>query len=237
MFIRIGTHDHPVNEVNTRSFQVRRRYSRRGKRISVIMRLHLEGELQYDGPSALTAAMIELINAYRDDYKDVGLYENNGTPTPHRLLNSSTCISGVKILQHSWPRGDATQYANSRFFAITAQAEYADVESSLIEWREEIKFKGNCGPQWDYEETVNGLFPTVLKPVTKQTIIQSGYAVGFDAYVVPPGPRFPAIEHQDLREITPMSGEQQGLRACFFPIAWTYYFSSAFPLGGFPITR
>lgn len=229
-----GAFTHLANEVNLVRFDVRHRYSPRGKKLTRLITANLLGELQYDTQAALTARIQEIIDVYSQDLLDWRFRQDDGADTPHGLTNSGDCVSGVRVRQRSWPVGDAAEYATKRTFSVTLQAEYADVETTLVYWKEEIRYRGNCGPRFEVVDTFLGPFFYQTAVATAQHIVQRGEAVGYLAYVEPPGPAFPASEHFDRREIDLGSGTNQGVEVAFFPTRWAYHFTSAVNLAGVP---
>lgn len=242
MFVKVGNYPHPINECNLRRMEIRHRFSPRRKRITKVISLYLEGYLYADTQSGLTTAIGNLINAYSEDYQEIGLYEDDGAGnlgqrTPHYIDNVNS-ISGVKILGRNWPKGEGDEYANKRFFSISAYSEYLDVESQLVYWRDAIKIKGTGGPRREVHQGFFGPYEFLSALATPQHIIRSGEAIGFQGYVSFPGPIGQGIEDEHLRELELGSGEQQGLLPCFFPSHWTYYHTALTPIGGvIPWTR
>jgi hypothetical protein len=221
MYVKIGDYTHPVNEVNLRRMEIKHRYSPRNKRLTKIITLYLEGELLASTQSGITTAIGELLDAYRDDYNEIRLYQDDDTPTYHGIDNLDS-ISGVKILGRNWPKGDAAEYASKRTFSITAYSEYADAESQLVYWQETVRQIGSGGPRREVRDFYTGPREAITQLRTAVRVIQSGRAIGFTAYVTPPGPIYPAaVDHESMMQEFG-SGQQQGLMACFYPSRWAY---------------
>lgn len=241
MFVKVGQYVHPINECITRRVAIRHELSQRGKRVSKLISLHLEGYLYADTQSGLTTAIRNLIDAYASDYQEIGLYEDDGAGnigqrTPHYIDNVNS-MSGVRILDREWPKGDGAEYANRRFFSIRAYSRYVDCESQIVFWRDSVKVIGTGGARREVEQTFAGPMEYLAALRTPQRIIRSGQAIGFGGYVSFPGPLDANIENVDLREEERVSGESQGLQNCFFPSRWTYYHTAVTPVSGpLPLT-
>lgn len=234
----IGGYEHEVGEIDLTRMNIRYRKSDRGRRMTRIDTLYLRGEIMASGSAAVLTRAAEIINAYSQDYRSCRLFMDDDTPTTHGLENDSPFnLTGVIVKQRSWPKGGVEELANMRTFEVELEAEFADNETQLLRWQEQLEFIGDCGPRVEVVETYFGPIPFTTALKTAQRVRQSGSALGFTAYVEPPGPLFPPNEHRDRQRVAFGSGKQQGQIACYFPTAWDYYFSSPIPLSGFPTTR
>lgn len=235
-YFRYGSHTHVTNEVNLTRMDIRNILSPRGRRMEKEIRLYLQGEIQATGTELLTKIATLIDQAYLNDYQDAALYLDDDTKTRHFLDNSGS-ITGVRIIQRSWPKGDGAELAVKRSFSVTLAAIYPDCEDQLISWTESLKFIGNGGPRYEVVETFDGPQAFLVAKKTAQRIIQKGEGVGYTATVLPPGPIFPAVEHQDIREHELVSGHQRGQIATHYKTTWLYRMTSAVPLFGLPQTR
>jgi hypothetical protein len=235
-FMRYGSYDFGAGECDMVRMTVRHRRSPRGLRLSKIIRLDLRFEICAEG-ATLLSRIDGIIAAFSLDYQDAVLMYDASTPTRHALSNTDpTCISGVRVVHRSWD-GGPDQLATVRTGVVSLEAEYSDAESQLVEWQETLEFRGTTGPRVEIVETYDGPIAQVTALRTAQHIVQSGSAVGYLGYVLPPGPLFPAIEHLDRRTEKYGSGSQQGQGAAYYPSSWTYYFTSAVPQSAVPTTR
>lgn len=217
---------------------IRYRHSARGHRVSRIDTLYLRGEIMASGAAAVISQCQTIIDAFDVDYGSACLYLDDGTPTKHGLENDNPFnMTGVRVIERSWPKGGAEELANMRTFQVTLEAEYADDETQLLEWTETLEYFGNTGPRFEVVDTYFGPRSNPLCLRTAQRIVQSGHALGFTANVLPPGSFAPALEHVDRRYVKFGSGQQQGKLACYFPTWWTYYHSTAISQDSFPTTR
>lgn len=237
MLFRYGNFSHDDGQINLTRMDIRYKRSPRGKRISRINTLHLQGEICQTTQALITSKIEELISVYSNDYQNCGLYQDDGTVTPHALTNDSPdCLSGVRVVERSWPKGGPAEYATARTFHITLEAEYLDVEDNLVDWQETLEFRGNTGPRVVVEETYFGPRSYVAALKTSQKIIQSGRAIGMSGYVMPPGALFPQFEHVDQRYVRLGSGINQGRQAAYFSTFFTYYMTALSYTEGAPRT-
>lgn len=235
-YMRYGSYQHPDWEMNLAQFSMRTRFSPRGRTISRIYTMRLEGEVQSStGPDGITSRLQEIINAYFVQNQDAQFYVD-GSLTPHYLPNSDS-ISGVKVLELAHMNGDAAEYANKRTLTVVLQSEQEDVESQLIQWDETVQIVGTCGPRYDWFVGFERPKRVLSAKRTLQTIIQTGSAIGWAGYVLPPGPLYPLLEQQELRDIKPGQPRQMGQALRLFPVRWSHTFISDAPLSPIPNIR
>lgn len=234
-YLQWGGYRHPDWEMNLASYTKRARISPRGRIISYIYTMRLEGEILATGATDITTRLQQVINAYLAQNQDAKFYVD-GVLTPHQLPNSFS-VTGNKVIEFSHPRGDAAEYAVKRTVAVVLQGEYEDPESQLFDWHETIRWIGDCGPRDDW-------FAGFVRPVrqevcqaTTMRIVQSGMAIGWAGYVIPPGPAWPLIEHRPLREIDPGTPRFLGQGHRLYPIRWTYIHETDAYTETFPIPR
>lgn len=214
-----GGYVHPDFEVNLANYTVQTRISPRGKMLSRIYRLHLEGEVLGES-SEITTRLNGILTAYYQQNQDAKFYVN-GALTPHYAFNSNS-ISGVKVMGISHPVADAAEYAVKRTIHIDLQSEQEDPESQLVDWQETVRWVGNTGPR---EEWFQGLIrprKQRLCLATVQQIIQSGSSIGWAGYVLPPGPLLPLSEHQEQRQVELGTPKSFGQALRLYPCQWTY---------------
>jgi len=209
------------NEVNLVNVNTTSRFSQRNRRLQNIVSMQCFGEIQ----AANVALIVAQANAY-----DAALSVNNqdfrytvAGSIAHAMLNDSSCLSGTRIVQKSFPKGDGTELANRRSFSFTVQAVYDAVDDDLVSWQESVETVGDGGPRFFILESA--LTVPVGIVTANNTVVaynQRGMAVGYSAYPTPPGPVNPAGEMRAARRITRMSAQQLGNGLRFFPIKWSY---------------
>lgn len=217
------------NEVNLRRVDDVRRFSKRDLSLSRVVTFYLEIYIQATG-AALRTRIDAIRTMFATQYQDF-LYKIDGVSV-HGLTNAGS-LTGVKVIQHSWPNGDATELANKRTASVTLQAEYPFADSNVVFWKESIRYVGTGGPRTTVEETYDGPKATEVAQTTAIRILQHGQAIGFIAHVTAPSPLFAAganlIHHEDQFVKEYESGEQQGLVACYFPTRWAYPMTALVP--------
>lgn len=236
-YFSYGGHTHPEGEVVLTAYEVIPRYSDRGRRREATYRMHIMGELIYQG-AELNQKIAELIDAYSIDDQDAVLYMPDGTPTRHALyVNDPGNISGVHVAYRSWPKGDAAELCTTRTFYIRLEAIQLEPTSEIVWWQEQVRTIGTTGPQWAMIPQASGPpVPQVIYQQTPQTIIQTGMAVGLEGYPLGrmPGPLLPQWEHLDERVVETMSPQFRGRRYTDYGIRWAYKMTSPVPNNLFP---
>ena len=226
MYVRYANFQHIPHEVNLENYQRFVIYNQRGRRRSLKHRMTLTGELQYDTQAALSAAIEQFETAYNEDgMGDIGLYQDDGTLTPHHLINN-TSLAGVKIVYIDFPKGDAAEYATKRSFRLIAEAEYLDPEDGIVSFSETLSYLSTGGPCFSVHNVARGA-PIAIQRCqrTAQHIVQSGHIVGLISYGLTPGPIFPAYEHLDRRQFMPGSPKVYGGSLLDWPSSYAFYFT------------
>jgi hypothetical protein len=230
-----GSYVHSENECNLVRLGYRNQLSPRGKRLNAVVTFYLAGEIQDTG-TALFNKITALGNAYRQDYGNF-TYSIDGVITHSLLSNTADCVSGVRVLNISLPKGDGAELAVKRTYSIVLQAIYDQAETELVSWRESIHYVGNTGPRYAIIETYNGPVSLLTHLRTAQRITQVGEAVGYTAHVLPPGPQLPQSEHQDQRRVTLTGGVSLGQQSRFYGTSWEYNMTLGVYTEIYPQTR
>lgn len=239
MFFRYGSYQHPDNEVNLASFQQFPVFSDRKQRRTTRYRMTLNGELQYSTQAELTARIGQLIDAYAVDGKEACLYQDDGTPTRHRLADQANSVTGTRIMYRDWPKGDAAEYATKRSFRIILEAEYLEPDSEITAAHETLAMQGNGGPIWEMLTPARGNPKRVQRSQkSPQRVVQTGHIVGLTTYpwAFIPGPIFPQWEHGERRTLMPGTAKQFGLMYLDWPISYSYHFTLPVPQTAVPVT-
>lgn len=191
------------------------------------------GRIHATDQASVNAAIAALQAAYSKPNQNAGFYMDDGTPTQHVLDNASS-LYGVKVITPpSFPEGSGGEFSTYRNYHIILQVEYRFTgDGLLLSWDETITFHGTGGPVWHYVETLNGPPQRQLvKECSVVTITQKGRAEAVGFFPMPPGPVFPAYEHQNLREITPELPSDRYQKRIMH---WTYHFSADSSQFGIP---
>lgn len=232
MYIEYGSYQHAPGEANLINFSVRPRRSGRQFKVAVAVEAHVAGEIkatagedQYDVNTKLEA----LMTALKFDFQDFGLRHSNGTKTAHYLNNNDDLnITGNQVVHQVFPSNHNGEFSTGRDFAYAVRAEYRASETSLIAYQESIEHIGTTGPRvnW-YENRYHAPFYRVDSLNSLQTIIQSGYAITLDAYLLPPDPVMPApfyLQHLTRIRRTGPARMPQGFEG--YHISWSYHFKT-----------
>jgi hypothetical protein len=236
MIFKYGNYSHANNEVSLTAM-VRLIKSKRGQTQFVKHTWNLQGVLQAETQAALTTALTILEDAYGDDGKDAGLYLDNGTTATNLVLDSSAASGGVRILQKpSFPVGNGAEYSTFRTYTIVLEADFVETSTGLLDFTETIDFIGTGGPRFVYLPVLNGLPQRQLvNQRTVQRVVQFGSALGHGTYPVPPPPKWPFAEKEDLRRIRAVSPLNLNGTLTEFRIDWHYTFESGgITLAGLP---
>jgi len=229
-YFQYGSYPHPQGEVNLLRYDVQNRLSPRGFRLSAIHTMHIGGELLGDDQAAVLVRAAEIIDAYAIDDVDATLFDNAGNASRYRMqTNAGNNLTGVRVIQKSWPKGDYEELASQRTFAVTLQCEIDEVYDQLISFRERLRFIGTGGPRIaDFEYATATPTQQIINTFTMQRIIQSGSAVGWGGYPIYPGPIFggAVLEHQDQREIDLGGPQMMGKLYRGYEVEWRYAFSA-----------
>lgn len=232
MYFQYGSHRHPDNEVNLASFQQFPVFSGRGERRTTRYRMTLNGELQYATQAELTTKIGEIVDAYSTDGYEACLYQDDGTPTRHRLADLPNSVTGTRVMYRDWPKGDAAEYATKRSFRIILEAEYLEPDSQITSAHETLAMRGAGGPIWEMVTPVRGVPRRIYRSrYSPQKVIQSGNIVGLSGYplLYIPGPIFPQWEHQDLRDSVMGTPKWHGRMYLDWPISYSYHFTLPVP--------
>ena len=201
MYLQYGSYAHASGEcsvVITREPIRPQETRRRG----IMHRWEVSGMLVAADATAMTPLIQALEAAYAADKLDIGLYLPDGTATAHQLLSSQT-VDGTRVTrQPSYQDGGGAQYSTHRTYSLTVEGEIPEAGAGLLGWSESINYRGTGGPNWGYLDTLNSLpQQQTFQQFTTVTITQSGEAVSYGGYHVPPGPIWPANEHGPSRNI------------------------------------
>jgi len=203
MILKWGSYAHNQDEVGIRITK-RTIFDTFNRDMGEIQDWHILGAIHSTSQADLTAKLIALKAAYDTTHQDLCLYLNDGTTkTKHEMRNVDQFGGNVKTgfgyIDGPWKM--RCEYANRRTFWATIRGEKR-YGTGQWAWRESIEIKGTGGPKFRY-------MPQLVGPPTAQTLqtqtpfyyVQRGMAVGREAYIVPPGPIYPGIEHVEMREI------------------------------------
>jgi hypothetical protein len=223
---RWGGYSFDDNVVNLVQFSRMTKYSERNKRLQYIVSAQCFGELQGTLTEQLED-MAAMENALRQEGQS--FYYSVNDSIVHSILNTADCISGTRIVQRSFPKGDGAEFANRRSFSFTVQAIFdATSGEDLISWQETVELIGNGGPDFYVVRTAFNPIAIITSPITEIKIRQTGLAVGYTSYPIPPGyvggaaPSGTVNEYGPAHRIIRQTPKQMGNGFRFYPIRWYF---------------
>jgi hypothetical protein len=242
MYIQYGNYRHAIGE-GALSVSQQAEYES-GIPAAIRVRFEVQGRIQIadqGSPLAnqafMTAALDDLEAAYLQNGLDFGLYQDDGTPTQHVLLNAAT-LGGTRVITPvSYPVGRGAEYSTYRNYTVSIEGLLPNFYASIVQWKETLTFNGG-GPEFIFLQTLNGLpQKQVLYQQTTYKASQRGSAVGNLAYPLPPDPLWPYAIHPNRTVIDRSSPERVGTTGIAFrhyQTTWSYSFEDVAPLVGDP---
>jgi hypothetical protein len=242
MYIQYGNYQHAIGE-GALSVSQQAEYES-GIATAVRVRFEVQGRIQIAdqgsvlaNQAAMTAALDPLEGAYLQNGLDFGLYQDDGTPTQHVLLNAAT-LGGTRVVTPvSYPVGRGAEYSTFRNYVVAVEGLIPNFYASIVEWKETLTFSGG-GPEFIFLQTLNG--PPQKQVLYQQTTYkasQQGAAVGNLAYPLPADPLWPYAIHPNRTVIDRSSPERVGATGIAFRhyrTSWSYSFEDVAPLIGDP---
>jgi hypothetical protein len=233
MQFRYGAYQHASNEVTLANFQIIPVRSERGFRIATRYTMHLEGELYVDNgltdktacQTNLTLKIGNLINAYKDDFKDAGFYQDNGLPTPHVLPNNHPdSLTGNIVTHRNWPIGEGNEYATKRTFTVGISAMFRSAYSQIIDYHDTVQQAGDGGSiiRW-YNKRFGNPGYEVITNQSFVTYQHQGFMTALSAYPIAPMPLYTRpylLGH--LTQITRTAPKRYAQGVQGYTISWSY---------------
>lgn len=236
MYLKYGGYPHTSGEA---AFSISRdgQFSPEGVYQGYVERWDISGRLHAADVASLSAAITALQAAYALQGQDIGLYNDDHSPTAHRMLNSQT-VGGIRVVrQPSFPESQGAEYTTFRSYSIGVEGEFLDLESGIVNWTEVVNFEGG-GPVYVHLKPINGV---AQKQVSIQNdtfrATQAGSAVGYLGYPNPPAPLWPSdlVRAPAISRKTPRRKGPRGSQLFVeYEVSWNYAFESVAPLTGGP---
>lgn len=248
MFFKYGSYQHPQNEVELVHFNITPMRNSNQIRYGTMFTMQLSGEIyvdsgivdKEDAQANLTNKINLLINAYKDDFKDAGFYQDNGLPTPHVLpSNHPDNVTGNIVVNRNWPMGDGNEYATKRTFSVGIQAMFKNAYSNILEYSDAIAQQGDGGPiiKW-YERRFGPPGYQILADQSTVSYEHQGSMTALNAYPVPPLPLFSRpflLGHATT--ITRHAPKRFAQGYMEYRISWKYHYVLPAPTLVLPTTR
>lgn len=239
MQLSYGGYRFPINGAST-TVRVRTVFADSGRPLRYVASLDVLAYLDGVGQADLTLKENALNAALAIPYQDIALFQDVGTPTGTKLVNSAS-MSGVRVVDGPNYTNEAKdgEYTVMRTVRFTAEASYliANAKTAVVSWQESITILGANDPDTVWRTFVNA--PPILQQVnggTTSRLIQTGSAVGYLAGPAVPGPIWPwPIEKSRSRRITRTSPRREGPNSFIeYGASWSYEYESNGPLVAFP---
>jgi len=251
VYLQYGTYRHPVGEVGVPTIQHASKLTDGDLLYGATETWNIRGTLQADTQAALVAAMAALRAAYATNYRDIGLYYEDGTSTGLQMPGLNE-LGGVKVLEGVSFEADGAALSTFINYSIKVVGDFGvdpgsggqgqpgnvpGFDGGVISFSETLQFIGG-GPTFVMRTALVG--PPIRQPTAQATpyhAIQSGHAVSLLGEPTPPGPLWPQHEHRERRRESPSSPERAGDANILyrnFRKEWSYEFESATPLIGRP---
>lgn len=200
-------------------------HSKRGFKKYQRVRYDIFGELcipsgQYD----ITSRLNEIISAFSEDDKDIGLFHDDGTPSQHFTSTTLNNLTGNQVIAKQFPVTDKGEYTSGRQFQITVSALLLDPSSSLIEHQDVLMRQGNAGPLYQWKRNIFwSHYPEIVAPSTVQVMAHEGYRVGITGWPLPVTPFYePPFEQNHIRRVTHHSPVRHPKGYTEYKTSWSY---------------
>ena len=241
MQLKYGNYTHPDSEA-TVVISASAEIDSRNRVYQKRHRWDIAGYLQASTQALLKVEIDSLVGAYGLHGRDLIFYDNAGNVF-HSLLNVNTIggvrvVNGVNFPESGENNAEASTY---RRYTMTVEADVSGglAANTILEWQEVIDIQGG-GPRDVFTELISG--SPHKERVNDQTVYratQTGSAVGWQAYPIPPSAIWPSSEMRSDRKgpshgIPKLTGSGSGMTLTHYPIEWGYSFASAGPLTGLP---
>lgn len=239
MYIKYGSFQFEPWEASLTSVVTEARYSVRKFKETLIVQYLVNGTVVESDQYDITTRLNQIAAALATDGQDFGLYHDDNTPTIHYLQSSAANnLTGNQVARTSFPTDNGAEYVTGRDFSFVIQAEIADFETSLIEYRDSYNSVGDCGPVYDWSVTEAGVIVRKTAPASVQTVTHSGYAITTVPYFQPPPPYYSAPFHLSHRRQIAYTGPSrypQGFTG--YKTEWSYTYVLPVDIYNVPTVR
>lgn len=197
--------------------------------------IEVTGWLTGSGQTAISQAMTALKTALAYPYRDLILYQDDGSESATIMKNSGS-LTGVYIIKGpDFTENRGSEYATTRAFSFTAECVYpfSNASSVLVDFQESLTFSGG-GPMYVCRRAINtGPQRQLVCPQDAYRVMQTGRSEKFGSAPVYPPPIWPSAlkQNPDIKRITP---KRMGGSYTNFVVEWNYVFESPTPLVGAP---
>jgi hypothetical protein len=203
MILTVGGYSHEQNEVG---FRITKRtiYDYFHRPMGEVEDWNILGAIHRNSQSEITSALATLEAAYATPEVDLTVYLSDGTTKTQHELKTADCFGGVNRTGFGYIDGPwkmRCEYANRRTFWGSFRGEKR-TGTGQYAWKESVTIKGTGGSKWRYMPRLVGVpIGQTLQTDTPFYYVQEGMAIGRETWIAPPGPLYPSIEHEEMREI------------------------------------
>lgn len=244
MIVKYGNYSFADGECSMINWRAWAKRTPKSVRLSTFVRADFAGEFCFSGPvdqNAIKAKILAAAAALNKDYQDLKVMHSDGTTeSPYVMLNSDpTNVTGNIVTALSWPGETPEDYATTKQFAFTVQAEFVVPQVRLIDFQQTIAIYGTTGPITKWERFTGDVWRlrTLATSSTKR-IVQSGFATAFGDYPMHATPILNrAWEHEEKRQIIRQGPSLFYRRPEVYTVQWKYEFETPFvytPLNSYP---
>lgn len=241
MYIQYGTFQFAPGEATFAGINMRTNQTSRGYNISQQIDFSVIGEVCKPTQAEITSRISQITNAFSQHGYDIGLYHDDGTPTPHFLQSSHQLnLTGNQVKTIRFPEVTGGEYVDGRKFAITVGAEVLGAERQLLSYYDSIEQVGNGQPDIRWRLIPNiGWAARLFAPSTLVRYFHSGSAETLDTWLTPPPPYFPGPPFlvpgsYRVRRHHPVRRPQGFLG---YRVDWFYEYNLLIPTPGYPTVR
>jgi hypothetical protein len=227
MILKWGSYAHSQNEVGIRITK-RSIFDTFHRRMGEVEDWHILGAIHADSQAAITSALSGLETAYNTSHQDLKLFLSDGTTETQHVLLNDDCFGGTNCTGFGYIDGPwkmRCEYANRRTFWASVRGERR-VGTGQYAWKESVTIKGTGGQKWRYMPRLIGVpLAQILQTDTPFYYVQEGMAIGRETYIAPPGPLYPGIEHEEMREIRYFTPKDMRIdyKNEMFTTTWRYF--------------
>ncbi len=237
MQLRWGSYQFDENSCSLRSNTRIVTAPETGRPLRYLTRCSIEGWLEGDTQAECSLEEALLRTALLRPYQDLRFLTDSGATTSVSLLNSQS-ISGVRVLDFSFPGDTGAEFATVRRFTAEVEAEFLipGTENVIVSFTESLSFSGNGKADEILRTPINDaeIVKQVISRRTPCYATQQGQAVGHTKYPLVGKPKWPDLEMNKRRQTSAGNPKRIGRGFIEYPISWTYYFQSPVPLTGIP---
>lgn len=203
-----------------------------GTRIGYTEQWTLTGEITADTQNDLTVSMRAMEAAFSSDFKNLILYDNEGNPSAHQMLNKDSS-SGTQLVSFFWLDGPG-EYVVSRKYQLVVKADFITGNPGIVAYTEVISMRGG-GSKWVLKSALKGIGQRQqLNGVTPFHAVQMGTCINYLDWAPPPQPIWPNDHHTEQSQITYKTPQFMNNQLVNFETTWNYVFESFSSLSAKP---